>query len=223
MRLMDLFRFRRLARDRGGAMLVEFSLVLPGFFVVLLGGLAIADAMSAYNRVQNVSNTIGVMISRLKVVTNEDMVGMVSAARGYLFPFSSDGYQVLMAAVWVDDTGNATIEWCERWGLQKPSGETCSGSEVMGDDDLGYWVTGTNLTIEDLNIPSDILIPSAGLVVTQVTYEWDAPYLPLSAAQLTDFTMHDEFFYSPRADVTLTPPERDRDTNRPDSSYRVRG
>lgn len=204
-------------------MLVEFSLVLPGFFVILLAGLAIADAMSAYNRMQHVSTTVGTMIARLKVVSNEDMVGIAQAARGHLFPFGPDNLSILVAAVWIDDTGTPSILWCERWAMEKSTGETCSGNQIVGSDDQGYWVTGTNLTVDDLRIPSGVLKPSTGLVVAHAVYEWDAPYGPLSLAQLTDFTMNDEYFYSPRADTTLTPPERDRDTPKPNSSYKVRG
>ncbi len=223
MGFFEHFRLQRLNRDRRGAMLVEFALVLPGFFVLLLGGLAVADAISAYNRLQNVAMTVGGMSSRLKVISNEDIVGIASAARAQMFPFPADNLSILLATVWIDDMSVPTLLWCERWGLTKPTGVTCSGSEVVGNSDIGYWVAGANLTIEDLRIPSGILNPNTGIVVTHVSYDWDAPFAPVSAAQLTDFTLKDIFFYAPRADVSLTPPSRDRDSTRPTSSFKVRG
>lgn len=209
-------------------MLVEFSLVLPGFFVVLLGGLTIADALSAYNRVQNVATTVGTMSSRLKIVLNEDVVGISSAAKGFLFPFPQEGLSILIAAVWVDGTGTPDVQWCERWGPAKPTGESCSGKEVVGNDEAGYWVTSPDaeVTIDELTeikIPSGILNPNTGIIVAYASYDWVAPYLSLFPGQLTEFTMKETFFAAPRADVSLTPPKRDRETETTIPSYKVSG
>jgi len=204
-------------------MITEFALVVPGFFVILLAGLTVADALSAYNRVQNVATTVGIMTSRLKTISNKDMVGIASAARGYLFPFPAQDLSILTAAVWVDDSGTPTITWCERWNRTSGKGGSCSGTVTVGGTKIGYWETGSNITIADLKIPSGLLINNTGFMVTKVKYDWKAPYGRLSPDQLGDFTMQDAFFYSPRGDVTLTPPTRDWTSPKPTSTYEMRG
>lgn len=202
-------------------MLTEFALLVPGFFVVLMGGLTVGDALSAYNKMQNVATTVGIMTSRIKVISNEDMVGIASAARGHMFPFGSNDLSILVAAVWVDSAGTPTIQWCERWNPARSKGGTCSGSVVVGDDSYGFWETGTNLTLTDLKIPPGILNPNTGIMLAYATYDWTAPYLMIPS--LTVLKMQDQFYYAPRADVSLAPPTRDRDSPRPSSSYKVRG
>jgi Flp pilus assembly protein TadG len=218
--LWNFFRLRRLAGERRGAMLVEFSLVLPGFFVVLLGGLTIADALSAYNKMQNVATTVGIMTSRVKTLSNMDMVGIAQAARGYMFPFPTDNLSILVAAVWVDGSGTPSILWCERWNPKNTMGGKCSGNVVAGNETLGYWETASNISVSDLKLTPGILNPDTGIVVVHSTYHWIAPYLVLP--QFTHFKMTDVFFYSPRADVTLNPPTRDRDSPKPSSSFEVK-
>lgn len=221
--MLKFLRLGRLAREHQGSMLVEFALVLPGFFLLLLGGLAVTDALSAYQRVQNIAGTVGIMASRLTTVTNGDMAGIAAAARSYLFPYSDNDLSVLIAAVWVDDKGVPTIRWCERWNKTSGKGGTCSGTAVFGGTNLGYWETGSNISINDLNIPAGIIKASTGLVVVQSSYDWKAPYGRISLAMLTDLTMHDSFFYSPRGDVTLAPPKRDRASPIPSGSFTISG
>lgn len=187
-----------LLRSREGSGLAEFAIVMPVIILLILGSLTIYDALLAYRRTEDVAITVGSTLSKLKQVTNDDLVGTLIASTGFMSPFPPRNFTIIVATFTIDGSGNPTLQWCENWSIG--SGGPCSGTATISKWD---WETGT---LTNLTVPSELRIPNSGLVVVRVIQKWDSPY---GSFLLNDITMQDTAYFAPQASFTLTPPPRD--------------
>ena len=120
-----------LRRERGGAIIVEFTLVTPILMVVMLSCMDLGRLILAYQKTQLASNTVGDLVSRAEPAQNTqtEICSALQAANFVLKPFSLQAYDMIsVASVTLEGQGggaaNATRDW--EASLTGGAGSTCA-------------------------------------------------------------------------------------------------
>jgi len=108
--------FRRFARDRRAASAVEFALSLPFLLVIYLGGIELAQAISADRKVTLLARTITDLVAQSSNVSSDDVTSIfnVSTAVLYPLPVNAGGVENLkmkVSEVWTDAKKVSKFDW----------------------------------------------------------------------------------------------------------------
>ena len=101
----------RFARQKRGAVAVEFALLLPVLLILYLGAFEGSQALSANRKAESVSNTIGNLVSRSSSMDQTKLSNIMAISAAILNPFSTDGLVMTVTTVRVDANGKATVDW----------------------------------------------------------------------------------------------------------------
>jgi Flp pilus assembly protein TadG len=102
---------RRFAVDTKGVSAVEFALVLPLMLTLYLGGVEVAQAISASRKITLVSRTVADLASQSSSISETNMTNLLNASAAVVSPFSSSTLKVTVSQVKIDANGNATVDW----------------------------------------------------------------------------------------------------------------
>jgi len=154
-----------LSADIRGAAAVEFAALLPFMLLLYIGGVEVAQGVSADRRVTMTSRTVADLASRQISVTTADLTNILDASSAVMAPFNPSQVQVVVSQVAIDSQGHATIEWSQALnttprpvgpltGSVPPALNTPNTWLMWGEATylytpaLGYYITGT-LTLYD--------------------------------------------------------------------------
>ena len=150
---------RRFAGDAKGVSAVEFALVLPLMLTLYLGGVEVAQAISASRKITLVSRTVADLASQSSSISETNMTNLLNASAAVVSPFSSSTLKVTVSQVKIDGNGNATVDWSEsRNGTKRGVGSSVTLPEALKVNNtwliwseaeygytpaIGYVMTGT--------------------------------------------------------------------------------
>jgi Flp pilus assembly protein TadG len=167
-----LFRpFNRLAGDRSGVAAVEFAMILPLMLTLYLGANEFGHALTIKRKVTHVTSSIADLVTQSETISDADMANILDAAASIMDPYDSDGLEMKVSLIAIDEDNAATVVW----------------SDARND---------TPLTVgAEVTVPDDVNTADTHVVVTEVHYE----HTPTIGYVLTGtLDLWDEFYLRPR-------------------------
>ncbi len=178
-------RFRKrcslvlLKANEGGLAAVEFSLILPVLVLLWFGGVEITQGLSVDRHLNNLSSSIGDLVSRCKQVTESNMTNIFNIAPGAMFPFQTTGLQMRVSAVNIDSAQVAKIAWSRGSGISKYNAGTTLNTTVL---------------------PTSLRTPNTQIIIAEVYY----PYTPAVGYVITGtVSLTDRMYFVPRLVNTI--------------------
>ena len=173
-------RFGRFTRDERGVSAVEFALLLPMMLTLYLGVVEISQGIGADRKVTLTARTVADLVSQVSSINNAGMTNVLNASSAVMSPYPVSNLKVVVSAVAVDSTGNATVTWSDTLnGAARERGST-------------------------VTLPADVLkIPNSTLVWSEVQYT----YTPVIGYVVSGpLTLKDQIYMSPRLSNTIARP-----------------
>lgn len=179
--------FNRLRLENDGVSAVEFAMILPFMFFLLIGMTTVAEYLNQDRKVSRIANTVADLIAQEEAVSGTDLDDLLEIGEEMLNPYSTTDLQVIVASVTFDEDGDASVDW---------SRDTTSGEP---------WAPGS---LPPITLPETVAIPNSSIVVGQANllytpsftgvfagiFEWSPSVLNLS----------DTYYLSPRITGTVT-------------------
>jgi Flp pilus assembly protein TadG len=156
-------RVASFARDHRGVSAVEFAMLLPLMVTLYLGTVEVSQGVAIDRKVTLTTRTVADLASQVSSINNADMANLLAATAAVIAPFDQSKLRVIVSAVTIDGSGNATIAWSDTLNGTKrtvgssapvPSALKTNNSSLIWSEVsygytpvIGYVITGTlNLT-----------------------------------------------------------------------------
>jgi Flp pilus assembly protein TadG len=185
LRLLRCFR-----ADERGIALVESAFIFPICILMLVGGIAVTNAIATDRKVTLVTRAVGDIIAQDTAVTQADIDEVFAAGALVMAPFAADTTTLKMrvSSVHVNNAGTqARVCWSF----------ATSGFPAQAQKQL-------------MALPADLMIPNSFLIVPETEYE----YTPIVGEDVTGvLTLNDILYMRPRQvnEITafngVSPPE----------------
>jgi Flp pilus assembly protein TadG len=150
---------RRFVRDSRAISAVEFALILPMMMVLWLGGVEVAQAISASRKLTIVSRTVADLASQPSTLSTADITNILNSASLILAPFNPSTLKVTVTCLTVDNAQVAKVTWSStRGGTVHTTGQVITLSAPLNAANtsvvwteaqydhtptIGYVLTGT--------------------------------------------------------------------------------
>lgn len=103
-------RFAPFLRQDGGAVAVEFALVVPVMLTLLFCGFEASRMASAFLRLNDSAQMLADLVSRQQSVTSAQMGDFCNGVRQVMTPLATTGYSATVASVTRSTTG-VVVDW----------------------------------------------------------------------------------------------------------------
>jgi Flp pilus assembly pilin Flp len=163
--------FRRYLKETSGLAAVEFSFILPIMLLLLIGLVEVYDVIDARRRVTSIASTVGDLTARAKVLDDEDVNNIFTAARAILEPLSSDDIKIRLTSISVNLDDTRVVGWSDAYQQV---------ALTPGDP---------------YALPDDIGQPGGSIIVSEVELEHQSI---LGIMFKTPFDFTDTFYAKPR-------------------------
>ncbi len=139
------------ARDRAGAVAIEFALIVPLLLTLCLGLFEASEAVRADMKVRSAAQTLAQLVASQASINASTMSSFCAAAQLVMAPYATAPLQTAVASV-SNTGGTAAIDWQDT---------TCGGGTVPGNA----------VTL------ATSMVPNAGdsVIVVQATYTYTGP------------------------------------------------
>ena len=164
-------RIHQIRRDEDGISAIEFALVAPFLALLYFGCVELSFMMQTDRRVTSAASTMGDLVARAAVMTQDDMDDVFEASRMIFEPAPIANARLRVSSL-VENSGVVAVEWSsanDNWTAHAP---------------------GTPITVPDN------LVPAGGSVIfAEVEYDYssDIGYIIDNTRVLSD-----EFYLRPR-------------------------
>lgn len=154
---------RAFARDRAGASLMEFALILPVITMLGLGGLELTNLILAHQKVERLASTSADVLARNKVKPNERQINDSFAAIDLMskpYDIRQTGRVILTGIIGTADNSTGKVENKVAW--QRCDGNLKGQTSAFGKEwkGSGDFASGPNVVL-----PNDIKLTTGQMVV----------------------------------------------------------
>lgn len=103
---------RRFARDKRGAAVVEFALILPVLLLLYMGSIEASSLITVDRRINVISGTVGDLVARTNgSIEAATLTDYFRAAEAIIFPYGDADLRQAVSLVTVTPDGVATVVW----------------------------------------------------------------------------------------------------------------
>lgn len=192
-----LYFGKQLSSNVKGVAALEFAMIVPMLFMMLIGTFEFGTALTVDRRVSKISSSIADLVSRTDKVSEDQLRFMGNQiARSMLEPYDFSNAQINIFQVKADinDATNTTIDWSRSYS---------NGSPISSP-----YPQGSSFTM-----PVGLMSAGTYMVVTEVTYNYTPLIFSRSESQnLTGtqgaspgaYTMREIFYLSPRTKACVS-------------------
>lgn len=167
---------RRARADKRGVAAVEFAMLVPIMFMLLVGTVEFSQALTIDRRVTQIASSSADLIARQKSITTSDIAGIMQIIDHLLRPYDTAPLRVTVLNVIADINNAANTTVC--WSYEHNGG---AGSYAKG---------------ATYPLPAGIVEAGNSVIVAEVTYA----YQPLIFEYFIEanFPLQERFFLKPR-------------------------
>lgn len=194
----------RFAKDRQGAALVEFALILPAMLGLYVGAVEVSSLITIDRRVNIVSSTVGDLVARFDprapnngsvALPSSDLIDYFEASEGIVFPYDPLPLNQRVSVIIVPTTGTPTVQWSCSYG---PAGGLAEGYEA-----------NSNYEALPANMAALARASTAQrIVVSESSYEY-APVIQVFNGLADAYNLTSASFYLPRYERAIPGPDCD--------------
>jgi Flp pilus assembly protein TadG len=170
-----LHRFRN---DKRGVSAVEFALVLPLMVILFMGVLQVSELASLKRKTTLVARATADLVAQSQSINQNDLNSVMEAGKAVIAPFSTTPLKIRITSIKIDKDKKTTVVWSKVNTASTDWGET----------------TGSPIVDEALKVADSHLILSE----VSYTHKPAAGYLLTGALSLTNSTVSDKLYMSPR-------------------------
>jgi len=106
-------RLAAFVANRRGVAALEFAIILPGLLLIYLGGFEASKALEASRKVDSTAETVGNLVARNRTMTKIGLENIFAISAAVMVPFSTDGLNITVTTVSVDETGKGVVDWSQ--------------------------------------------------------------------------------------------------------------
>jgi Flp pilus assembly protein TadG len=170
-----LHRFRN---DRRGVSAVEFALVLPLMVILFMGVLQVSELASLKRKTTLVARVTADLVSQTQSINQNDLNAVFEAGKAVMAPFPTSPLKVRITSIKIDKDKKTSVVWSKVNAASTGWGES-TGSPTLDD---ALKIAETHLILSEVSYTHK---PAAG-------------YLLTGALSLTESTVTDKLYMSPR-------------------------
>lgn len=179
--------FKRLRRDDDAVSAVEFAMILPFMFFILIGLTELADALNQDRKVSRIANAVADLIAQEEAVSKNDLDALMTIGEKILDPYPSTNLQVIVASVTFDEDGDPSVDWSRDSAGASP------------------WSTGA---APPITLPGTVGVPNSSIVVgqTNLTYtpSFTGVFTGIFDWNPSALNLSDTYYLTPRITGTVT-------------------
>lgn len=164
--MMDHSRDKSFGRDESGATIVEFALLAPVLFFVLLASVTAFDLFRNAQNVEKATFSVGDMLSRYKTISTSNLTEVMGFMRN-VAPSSSDGG--LRISSIAKQNGVFVLRWSRSVGSNVPT--TPISTSLLPDI-----ANGDTVLVTESFVPHEAMF--AGFGLSDVTFTSNAVHRP---------------------------------------------
>jgi len=141
-----MIRFlHRAARDRRGAAAIEFALIFPMLFVLIVAAGEGLQAYIAQRQVSHIAATMADITAQSRSLTAAELDDILTASTAMIHPFPPTRLQQRLSSVSTNGSGTKSTDWTQNRGWSQTGGP---------------------------NVPTGYLAPNESVVVADVSYDY---------------------------------------------------
>ncbi len=161
--------FARMVGDRRGVAAIEFALILPIMFMLLVGTVEFSLALTVDRRVSQVANSTADLIAQKKKISTSEVSGIMQIIEHLVRPYDPSRLRVTVLNVIanISDASDTTVCWS--YEHNGGAGSYAAGAEYF--------------------LPEDIVEAGGSVIVAEVVYDYEPiifRYFIKSAFSLSD-------------------------------------
>ncbi|MBG6176260.1 Flp pilus assembly protein TadG [Labrenzia sp. EL_208] len=178
---------KKFRRDDNAVSAVEFAMILPFMFFLLIGMTELAEALNQDRKVSRIANAVADLIAQEEAVSRTDLDSLMNIGEKILDPYPSTNLQVIVASVSFDDDGDASVDWSRDSAGATP------------------WSTGA---APPITLPGTVAVPNSSIVVGQSNLTYTPSFTGLFSGIFewspSVMNLSDTYFLTPRITGTVT-------------------
>lgn len=139
---------RRIRDDEDGISAVEFALIAPMMAILYFGVIELSFMLQTDRRVTSAASTMGDLVARTTIMTNDDVQEVFQASRMIFEPTSISDARLRITSL-VDNNGTVEVEWSDannNWSARAPGSSVTvpgnliptGGSVIFAEVELDY-------------------------------------------------------------------------------------
>ena len=168
--------FRNFIANRDGISAVEFALIAPLMVLIYFAVIELSFMMQVDRKVTTATSTLGDLVARSSVVTNNDMADIFEATRMVFQPNSLANARLRVSSL-SENNGTVSVDW---------------------SDDLNWTplVTGATVTV-----PANLVPTGGSVILAEIEYDYNSTLGYFISATKT---LSDQFYLRPRSVNTVS-------------------
>jgi Flp pilus assembly protein TadG len=103
----------RFVFDRQGVSAVEFALILPVMLTIYMGGIEVGIVLDVDRKVSHAASAMGDLLTQTDTVDSDELNTIFNASSAILSPWDSSLLKIVVASVYIDADGDATVQWSQ--------------------------------------------------------------------------------------------------------------
>lgn len=197
-----------LRRDRAGAVMVEFAIVLPVLLTLFLGTFVISDTLSCYRKVtvaaRTLADVVGRSVSPSSTPTSATLATYINAAGLALTPFPASRATLEIDGLRVCDSSHAFVMWSQAQTGAAPATAVATANTVVSipanmitSPMVPTSPDGSNVCGNATAAPDKTVRGTAGgyLLLGKASYSYQPVY---SFAAMARYNVTDQIYMIPR-------------------------
>jgi len=169
---------RRLHRDRRGISAVEFAFIAPVMALVYFGCIELSMMMIADRKVTNAASSLGDLVARDTVVTNDDLTDIYAAIDMIFEPNEGTDARIRVSSLY-EDSGDVKVAWSDARG---------TGLTAYAEDQV-------------ITVPAGVLPTGGTVIMAEVEFDYESA---VGYVISTKKTLSDTFYLKPRRGTEVT-------------------
>jgi Flp pilus assembly protein TadG len=168
----------RFTKTRSGVAAVEFALIAPLMFLLLLGTFEVSQAIAAKRKAVLAASTVANIVTQYTTISaSQTMPDILNASVAVLTPFSAANAVVTVSCISINAQGVAKITWSQaRNGAARTVGQT-------------------------VTVPAALDVPNTSLIFGETSYS----YTPvIDFMKFGTSTLYSSVYMLPRSGTTIT-------------------
>jgi Flp pilus assembly protein TadG len=184
---------RKFVRGGEGVAVVEFGLILPVLFALILGVLELSSALECRQRVTAVASQSADLVAQYKTISTSQMNDVMSAMSSILYPFPSTGSKIVISSVISNGSGGGTVAWSKGSSGAGPRAVNSAVTLPTGLMDP-YSCSGTTCT--------GCAAGACSVIFAEVSYNY-ANYSNTAKFVTSTLSLTDKFYAKPRRSASV--------------------
>ena len=172
---------RRLHRDSRGISAIEFAFIAPVMALIYFGCIELSMMMIADRKVTNAASSLGDLVARDTVVTNDDLTDIYAAIDMVFEPNDGNEARIRVSSLY-EDSGDVKVAWSDARG---------TGLSAYAEDQI-------------VTVPAGVVPTGATVIMAEVSFDYESA---VGYVISTKKTLSDTFYLKPRRGNEVT---RDR-------------